>query len=215
MVSGSDLVSDQIKDQHQPPSQAGTKLESPPSTSSPPSTHGSSSSPCPDPSTGRQVTAGGPLRAETRQDADHESLTSLLNEIVFLNQQTVATLKPSSEAGQLEEAAAVSGAEEQGHAPHSPWLLQLDSDSDDALSTEMTQSEPQPGPANGKGGALAPPPLLQMKVGGAKVTVPASSDGAAGGEGEGIGRGAKRGGGVAWRPMPRLVPLGLRGNPPS
>ncbi|XP_044023006.1 LOW QUALITY PROTEIN: MAX dimerization protein MGA a [Siniperca chuatsi] len=228
--AGSDLFSDQIAESS--------------SSSSPPSSRGPSSSPCPDPSAGRRVAVGGPLGAEqqqqgeTREDADNESLTSLLNEIVFLNQQTVTTAmtagvplpgKPSSEAGRREEGAAVGRAEEQGRA-HSPWLLQLDSDSDDTVTaeeeeeeeeeaglndhTETTQSGPQPGPANGnaKGGVLAPPPLLQMKVGGAKVADPASSDGAAGGEG---GRGGRRGGGVAWRPMPRLVPLGLRGNPPS
>ncbi|KAI9537785.1 hypothetical protein NQZ68_022447 [Dissostichus eleginoides] len=50
-----------------------------------------------------------------------------------------------------------------------------------------------------------------MKVGRAeKVMEPANSDG----EEEG-GGGGKKYGGVAWRPMPRLVPLGLRGNPPQ
>uniref|UniRef100_A0A8C6L288 T-box domain-containing protein n=1 Tax=Nothobranchius furzeri TaxID=105023 RepID=A0A8C6L288_NOTFU len=42
------------------------------------------------------------------------------------------------------------------------------------------------------GGVLAPPPLLHMKAE------------------SGVGNG-----GVTWRPMPRLVPLGLRGNSPS
>lgn len=130
--------------------------------------------------------AGPRVPEETSEDRDNESLTSLLNEIVFLNQQTVNTRRQEEEP------------------PHSPWLLQLDSDSDDTVTTETeeaglndqtqtTRSRPLPGPANGNttGGVLAPPPLLQMKVGGAKVMDPAS------------------------RPMPRLVPLGLRGNPPS
>lgn len=130
--------------------------------------------------------AGPRVPEETSEDRDNESLTSLLNEIDFLNQQTVTTRRQEEEP------------------PHSPWLLQLDSDSDDTVTTETeeaglndqtqtTRSRPLPGPANGNttGGVLAPPPLLQMKVGGAKVMDPAS------------------------RPMPRLVPLGLRGNPPS
>ncbi len=122
------------------------------------------------------------------------------------------------------------GAKEQEQA-HSPWLLQLDSDSDDTITmeteeaglndhTETTESKPQPRLANGNTtiGVLVPPPLLQMKLGGAKVADPASSDGAAVGGGRGGGGGGRAGrreGGVAWRPMPRLVPLGLRGNPPS
>nr|XP_054597873.1 MAX dimerization protein MGA a isoform X4 [Nothobranchius furzeri] len=61
------------------------------------------------------------------------------------------------------------------------------------------------------GGVLAPPPLLHMKAGQAKVVDLPSSEGTAveGGE-SGVGNG-----GVTWRPMPRLVPLGLRGNSPS
>ncbi|XP_041809644.1 MAX dimerization protein MGA a isoform X4 [Chelmon rostratus] len=206
--AGSDLSSDQIKDQGQPPSQTETAPES--SSSSPPS------APCPGPSTGSQsqVTVGRSLgpeqQQETREDPVGGNLTSLLNEIVFLNQQAMTSEvplagKPSSEAGQCVD----------GHA-HSPWLLQLDSDSDDTVTTEMetTQSGLEPGPANGNsvGSVLVPPPLLQMKVGGAKMVDPASSDGAAGGEG---GSGQRREGSVAWRPMPRLVPLGLKGNPPS
>lgn len=116
-------------------------------------------------------------------ESDGESLTSLLNEIVFLNQQTAST---------------------QQQDDHGPWLLQLDSDSDESITREMEEAglnEPLhgaqgrllPGAANGNttDGAQAPPPLLQMKVGGSKVGDPAS------------------------RPMPRLVPLGLRGNQPS
>lgn len=99
------------------------------------------------------------------------------------------------------------GATEQGHA-HSPWLLELDSDSEEDR-TKTTQSGTQPGPANGA--VLAPPPL---KVGRGKVADPAANDGAAGEGGGDRGRG-RREGGVAWRPMPRLVPLGLRGTPPS
>ncbi|XP_070697775.1 MAX dimerization protein MGA a [Pempheris klunzingeri] len=163
--------------------------------------------PYPGPSAGHQaeVTEGGPQR-EPREDGDGESLTSLLNEIVFLNQQTGATAsplpeKPSTEAGGRDD---------------SP-RLQLDANSDDTVTTETAESGPQPEHANVKGGVLAPPPLLQMKVGGAKVADPARGDGAAavGGGGGGGGGGGERGqAGVAWRPMPRLVPLGLRGNPP-
>ncbi|XP_076605255.1 MAX dimerization protein MGA a isoform X2 [Chaetodon auriga] len=214
--AGSELSSDQIKDQDQHPSQTDATPESS-SSSSPPSARDPSSSSRPGPSAGLQdrVTVGGPLgperRQETRDDPDSGSLTSLLNEIVFLNQQAVTTVmtadfplpgKPSCEAGQRVE----------GHA-HSPWVLQLDSDSDDAVTVTETAQSLEPGPANGNptGGVLAPPPLLQMKVGGAKMVDPTSSDGAAEGE-SGSGGGRE---GVAWRPMPRLVPLGLRGHPPS
>ncbi|XP_075941314.1 MAX dimerization protein MGA a isoform X2 [Anarhichas minor] len=184
--AGSDFSSDQIKDQDRPES----------SLPAPPSTQGG-----PGPRADGRVAVGEPL-------GEDESLTSLLNEIVFLNQQTV----PLSSENPSSEEAAVGGATEQGHA-HSPWLLELDSDSDDLMET--TWGGRQLGPANENANALAPPPLLQMKVGGAKVADPPSSDRAAGGEDEGGGGGSRREGCVAWRPMPRLVPLGLRGNAPS
>ncbi|XP_054469353.1 polyhomeotic-proximal chromatin protein-like [Anoplopoma fimbria] len=177
--AGSGLSSDQIKDQDQPSPGLGPSAEG---------------------------------RVEVTATGDDERLTSLLNEIFFLNQQTVASAMtaagvPSPENPSTEDAA-VGGATEKGHA-HSPWLLELDSDSDDL--TETTWGGQQLGPANGNANAMAPPPLLQMKVGGAKAADPTSSDGAATGE----ERGGRREGGVAWRPMPRLVPLGLRGNPPA
>lgn len=207
----------ELSDQDQPSSQTD------PTPEPPPSAEGASSSPCPASSTDHraEVTEGGAQGAEHQQETrEDESLTSLLNEIVFLNQQTVtaATAEEMLLPGQpFSEDTVVGGDMEQGHA-HSPWLLELDSDSDDATETEkaglndytdMTPSGLQPGPAdvNAKVGVLAPPPLLQMKVGGAKVADPASSDGAEGG--------GRREDGVAWRPMPRLVPLGLKGNPPS
>ncbi|XP_058472253.1 MAX dimerization protein MGA a isoform X2 [Solea solea] len=136
-------------------------------------------------------------------DPDPESLTSLLNEIVFLNQQTVATATTAQDCSE-------GGVRKLDHT-HSPEL-----DCDGTVTTEtkeaglqghtdMTQSRPST-----KGGVLAPPPLLQMKVGGANVIEPVSSDKAAvGGEG-GPGKGDS-----TWRPMPRLVPLGLRGAPPT
>ncbi|KAM6917356.1 MAX dimerization protein MGA a [Lycodopsis pacificus] len=184
--AGSDFYSDQIKDQDRPES----------SSQAPPSTQGG-----PGPRADGRVAVGEPL-------GEDESLTSLLNEIVFLNQQTV----PLSSENPSSEEAAVGGATEQGHA-HSPWLLELDSDSDDLMET--TRGGRQLGPANENANALAPPPLLQMKVGGAKVADPPSSARAAGGEDEGGGGGSRREGCVAWRPMPRLVPLGLRGNAPN
>lgn len=129
------------------------------------------------------------------EGAESESLSSLLNEIVFLNQQTVST------ATAAVTDTAVGGAKEQSHAH---------------METEEAGLEgPQPGPANDntKDGSLAPPPLLQMKVGGVKVAAttnsgPAATAGTSGAR-------AKGEGGVAWRPMPRLAPLGLRGAPPS
>lgn len=133
-----------------------------------------------------EVTVGGPVApVEAREDHDQESLTSLLNEIVFLNQQTASSRQEEEERA------------------HSPWLLQLDSDSDDPITTETEEAGPKdhtlkesrtplrPAHGTATGGTLVPPPLLQMKVGGGNVAAPAG------------------------RPMPRLVPLGLRGNPPT
>ncbi|XP_071400068.1 MAX dimerization protein MGA a [Centroberyx affinis] len=189
---------------------------------------------------------------EAHEDSDAESLTSLLNELVFLNQQICAAeggapasppRKPSAPPGQ--EAAggrapvpdlrdvlaspgtdSVGGAEEPGRS-QSPLLLELDEDLSGSAAekeamlnghTETRTERPGSGcPADGcgqlqnpqcsaKGGALTPPPLLQMKVGGGgggggATAVEPSSEKAGGREG-----------GVAWRPMPRLVPLGLRSN---
>ncbi|XP_047201133.1 MAX dimerization protein MGA a isoform X4 [Girardinichthys multiradiatus] len=122
-----------------------------------------------------------------RQDPDNESLSSLLNEIVFLNQQTVAadTTAGTSAVKDCLQGSSVGGSEEQ------------------RLASEHL------GPTSGNTteGVLTPPPLLHMKVGGAKVPGLSTNDGAAVGGG-GSGR-------LAWRPMPRLVPLGLRGNSPS
>ncbi|XP_056248740.1 MAX dimerization protein MGA a isoform X5 [Seriola aureovittata] len=226
--AGPDLSSDQIKDQDQDQDQAPSQTDTRPESSSslsPPSTPAPSSSLCPGLSADHRVglSVGGPLGPGSRGDGETESLTSLLNEIVFLNQQTVST---ATTAGVLSETdATVGGANEQGHA-RSPWALQPDPDSDYTVTMETEEPGlqghaetmhvgPQTGQANEntKGGVLAPPPLLQMKVGGVKVAEPASSDRAAA-AGRSVG-GVRMEEGVAWRPMPRLVPLGLRGNPPS
>ncbi|XP_030574303.1 MAX dimerization protein MGA a isoform X1 [Archocentrus centrarchus] len=147
----------------------------------------------------------GPPEPETRGDPENENLTSLLDELVFLNQQVGK-----------QDTAAVGGADEEGHS-HSPWMLQLDSDSDTEgagpdLHTQERQSSAEPELDNSKEGVLTPPPLLQMKVGGTKEASTSSSEG----DGTvGPGRGGRMHGGMAWRPMPRLVPLGLRGHAPS
>lgn len=88
---------------------------------------------------------------------------------------------------------------------NSPWLLQLDSDSDDPPAgveeerVDGLRTLPL-GSANGScsdaGGTLAPPPLLQRRVGGAPAVVTTAAA-------------------LTSRPMPRLVPLGLRGAPSS
>lgn len=86
---------------------------------------------------------------------------------------------------------------EEEEPDHGSWILRLDSDSDEPACSEAEEAgldRLQPGASRGdaaRGGVLVPPPLLQMRVGGAAV-VDATS-----------------------RPMPRLVPLGLRGAPPS
>lgn len=143
------------------------------------------------------------------EGAEPESLSSLLNEIVFLNQQTVSTATAAKVSSVTD--AAVGGAKEQSHA-HIPQV----SDSTSAMETEEVGLQgPQPGPPNDntKDGSLAPPPLLQMKVGGVKVAATTNSGPAA--TAGTSGAGAEGEGGVAWRPMPRLAPLGLRGAPPS
>lgn len=141
----------------------------------------------PDPGTGQQAEGG--VRGsseEPSKDCDWESLAPLPNDDVLLNQ-------PMSTAHLQEE------------SDHSSWLLRLDSDSDEPVaseteeaglddSTQFSDSKLLPGPTNGNitnGGALVPPPLLQMRVGGATAVATTS------------------------RPMPRLVPLGLRGTLPS
>ncbi|AWP15925.1 putative MAX gene-associated protein-like [Scophthalmus maximus] len=186
-----------------------TSMPCPPTDQAPPQTHPSAEFPCSSsPGPGMSAERGKEVRA--RGGGATQSLMSLLDEIVILNQQTTAT--PS-----LEIDHAVGGAEKRGHA-HG---RELGLDNTVTVETEeaglqgqmeITQTDPQSGPANGntKSGAPAPPPLLQMKVGGATVAEPASGDRVSAGDG-----GGREGGAVAWRPMPRLVPLGLRGNTPS
>uniref|UniRef100_A0A3B3U4K6 T-box domain-containing protein n=1 Tax=Poecilia latipinna TaxID=48699 RepID=A0A3B3U4K6_9TELE len=130
-----------------------------------------------------QLRPGNPsatIHGGSEQDSDNESLSSLLSEIVFLNQQTVATATTA-----VIDPPVVGGSEEQKHASEHPGPIL----------------------GNANEGVLAPPPLLHMKVGGAKEARLGSNNEATVG-----GAGAV---GVAWRPMPRLVPLGLRGNSPS
>ncbi|XP_035467051.2 MAX dimerization protein MGA a isoform X2 [Scophthalmus maximus] len=215
-VSSVSLTNQQIHVTSMPcPPTAGNLLQllppspHPPSDQAPPQTHPSAEFPCSSsPGPGMSAERGKEVRA--RGGGATQSLMSLLDEIVILNQQTTAT--PS-----LEIDHAVGGAEKRGHA-HG---RELGLDNTVTVETEeaglqgqmeITQTDPQSGPANGntKSGAPAPPPLLQMKVGGATVAEPASGDRVSAGDG-----GGREGGAVAWRPMPRLVPLGLRGNTPS
>lgn len=205
-------------------------------------------------------------KGNTENNAQSDNLTSLLNEIVFLNQQictaaeipsatlprnlsnlSLETQRQEEEPGQTSpnhndllvdsllgtDHSSVGGAEQQGHA-RSPWLLELDEDSSEngeagaekevvGLNVHMEDELGSSSSTSGndqlqrpqyatKVGVLAPPPLLQMKVGGTKVVESSSSDRA---EGYGGGGGGGKDDGVAWRPMPRLVPLGLKGNPPN
>lgn len=127
------------------------------------------------------------------------ALTSLLHEIDFLNQQNAAGTA-GLEAELQEDSDAVDVALDQGE----PWMLQLDSDSEDTATME---SETETMKSQVQSGFLTPPPLLQMKVGGIKEAKPALTELATG-----EGGGEK---GLSWKPMPRLVPLGLRGHAPS
>ncbi|XP_020510438.2 MAX dimerization protein MGA a isoform X2 [Labrus bergylta] len=155
-----------------------------------------------------------------------DCLTSLLDEIVFLNQQNsketeVGVLFPGKqffEVGLQEESSTVGEVSEQGGASEpggaseqgSPWLLRLDSDSEDTVTTETAQTETTTGQSQPSPVVLTPPPLLQMKVGGATEADLSSIDGAAV-----VGEETRRDGDMTWRPMPRLVPLGLRGHASS
>lgn len=128
---------------------------------------------------------------EPSKDSAWESLTPLLNHGV-LNQP-------------------MGGAELEEEEPdHGSWILRLDSDSDEPVGSEAEEAGPDstpfsesrrlPGPSTAnvtKAGVLVPPPLLQMRVGGATLVGGAALVDATS------------------RPMPRLVPLGLRGTPPS
>ncbi|XP_056867467.1 MAX dimerization protein MGA a isoform X5 [Takifugu flavidus] len=141
---------------------------------------------CPGPGAGEQAVEGvRGLSEEPCKDSNWESLTPSDDDVLMNQPMDTAHLQEES--------------------VHSSWLLRLDSDSDEPVTSEteeaglddrMQCSEHKllPGPTNGNiinGGALVPPPLLQMRVGGATVVDTTS------------------------RPMPRLVPLGLRGTLPS
>lgn len=120
-------------------------------------------------------------RTAVRQQAmgDEETLTSLLDQIDFLNQQPEED-PPEGQAHWLPDPSGLEGEGLKGQS-------------------EMT------GDSLNQGSPLAPPPLLQMKMGGAKGADPAYSNMDGGQQSECARR---------WRPMPRLVPLGLRGAPP-
>ncbi|XP_051942045.1 MAX dimerization protein MGA a isoform X2 [Hippocampus zosterae] len=80
------------------------------------------------------------------------------------------------------------------------------------VSRSASPLERQPAPkeeATGLNGhALAPPPLLHMKAGGGPADCPPPAQPPA-------PQTTPAAEGVSWRPMPRLVPLGLRGAPPT
>ncbi|XP_062325538.1 MAX dimerization protein MGA a [Osmerus eperlanus] len=204
-------------------------------------------------------------------DSEDESLTTLLNEIVFLNQQIssedpdmppeLPSLPPpvsgTGRGPQKEREAMGEGDDERSL---SPMFLSLDEDMTgsqgdiksssslsqppgqslvleldhhpgklsnsrsgsvlDSVSNSMLGSGHGSGPAeNGhsqeqsplppplgttKGGTLTPPPLLQMKVGGVAIVADTN-----------VRAEEKQESEIAWRPMPRLAPLGLKTNPQS
>lgn len=190
--------SDPIKDQDQPQPRLVCRPESSPSSLlSSHSTQTLSSSLGSGLSKELEVVEGGavsPGQQQARRGAEVEGLTSLLNEINFLNQQTVCV---SSQVRQSSEV---------NDHPHCSWIPQLDSGSEDAVAMETQQAGIAGDQRTNslKNGVLAPPPLLQMSMGGAKVAEPST--------GKGPTEPGRTEGGVTWRPMPRLVPLGLRGN---
>ncbi|XP_056152271.1 MAX gene-associated protein-like [Lampris incognitus] len=158
-------------------------------------------------------------REGEEESSFEESLTSLLNELVFLNQHICNTDELStgvSFLGGPEEF--IGGAEEEkelGKKPnHSQPVSPLPQEQDEDWSRSTTEEvvvlnchaqtghlqNPQ---CTAKPGAPTLPPLLQMKVG----------EGGAKGEESTNERTGGNGRGLTWRPMPRLVPLGLKTNP--
>lgn len=151
---------------------------------------------------------GGPPGPDPQPNPESESLSSLLNEIVFLNQTAVVTAAAAQNTEKL-SIQDPGGVAAQTHTPGTQ-LRQLDSVDPGPIDlTETGNKAEQPGPdsVNTNCGVLAPPPLLHMKMGGAKVSSLTKIDSTAV-EGPGSM-------GVGWRPMPRLVPLGVQGNSSS
>ncbi|XP_062863455.1 MAX dimerization protein MGA a [Trichomycterus rosablanca] len=156
-------------------------------------------------------------------EQENESLMSLLDELVFLNQQmNNETLKPEEEPQRSTEAKdpMTSQLTEKDvnldECSLSPLFLKLDEDLTSISKDEETsnipskvnehdfpcnliQSEPAESSSNFQVPACnvkpnpSPPPLLQMKVGGTT-----SMDS------------MKNQANVSWRPMPKLAPLGLK-----
>lgn len=130
-----------------------------------------------------------------------EGLKTLLNELVFLNQNTVSTatkVEMSSEAVNVEG----EGCVKVNCTPQKTEGAMLQE------HTEGTPSRTTNG--NTTKVVLTPPPLLQMKVGEAISSDSTPSHKATAGEGAGGHDDAS----PSWRPMPRLVPLGVKGAPP-
>ncbi|XP_051775668.1 MAX dimerization protein MGA a isoform X2 [Erpetoichthys calabaricus] len=173
---------------------------------------------CPDkgfiPSQGEEATSG-------HEQQEHEALSTLLNEIVFLNQfnnksenshlaeTPLAQRTHQPHGGRLSEE---QGSEvdchklqEDADGTPSPLVLQLDEDTletnqggkTENVNNSSTQNPSDCGPdlncssSSSSSDTLSPPPLLQMKVG----------SNTTGGKGDPD---------FSWRPMPRLVPLGLK-----
>ncbi|KAG9336381.1 hypothetical protein JZ751_002728 [Albula glossodonta] len=170
--------------------------------------------------------------------AEDDRLMSLLSEIAFLNQQgngeesglpeVSQTHSPPQDGKGWTEEEPTGGLDGDDDRSLSPLFLQLD---EDALGTKNSErlsasvgeeqgnsiaseheEQPKQGtdvavtngfgrqslPPSVKGGALTPPPLLQMKAGSAAVAADSKA------------KKGKETSEVSWRPMPRLVPLGLK-----
>ncbi|XP_039596888.1 MAX dimerization protein MGA a isoform X2 [Polypterus senegalus] len=163
------------------------------------------------PSQGEEATSG-------NEQPEHKPLSTLLNEIVFLNQfnnksenahlakTPLAQRTHQPHGGRLSEE---QGSEvdchklqEDADGTPSPLVLQLDEDTletsqggkTENVNNSSTQNPSDCGPdlnCSSSSDTLSPPPLLQMKVG----------SNTTGGKGDPD---------FSWRPMPRLVPLGLK-----
>lgn len=142
---------------------------------------------------------------------EKERVISLLSEFAFLNEQEAGPVGGDDERSlsplflQLsDDAARPDQPEDEEPAPPKQQEQRSEPPPAQEQQPKLAPAPTAPATANGfrqqsppvsiKGGALTPPPLLQMKTG----SVSAATE-------------TKKGSGpVPWRPMPRLTPLGLK-----
>ncbi|KAK0140667.1 hypothetical protein N1851_022337 [Merluccius polli] len=150
---------------------------------------------------------------EERGEVEGEGLSSLLNELSFLNQNhTPPADQPLFSSVPRPLCSSLGGGVGGGGGGAREPLLKPSLSNEDLMEAARVnghmQSADGPEPngyaalhypqCSSKGDTLTPPPLLQMKVGGAKLSK-STNERAAG----------------AWKPMPRLAAMGVKGGPPT